>query len=150
MPAASVTPHQELKYLARMTGPLQAIEEKLRRYPGLDVERGDGFIRVRPQADDGFMVELRENGQAITVFMEGWHEDFEHADEALECFALGLSDRVRLRVVSRGKLDCAWTLETLREGAWVPDSTTGLLLIPFWIRRSERYLQNHLIEPMTR
>jgi hypothetical protein len=149
MPASSVTPHQELKYLARMAGPLQVLEEKLRRYPALDVERGDGFIRACPQAEDGFRVELRVNGQAIAVFMEGWHEDFEHADEALECFALGLSDRVRLRVVSRGKLDCAWTLETLREGAWVPDSTTGLLLFPFWIRSAERYLQNRLVKTAT-
>jgi hypothetical protein len=78
--------------------------------------------------------------------MEGWHEALERADEALNCFAMGLSDQARLLVVSRGGFDCSWTLETRRDGAWVPDTTTGLLLFPFWRRRAARHLQNRLIE----
>jgi len=129
-----------------MPGPLQVIEEKLRKHPDLDVERGDGFICVRPQAADGFRVGLRDHGPSFTVFMEGWHEEFGQPEEALNCFAMGLSDQARLQVVSRGSLDCRWTLETRREGVWVPESTTGLLLFPFWTRRATRYLQNRLIE----
>jgi hypothetical protein len=128
-----------------MSGPLQVVEEKLRKHPGLGVERGEGYIAVLPQAADGFRVEIREGGGRVTVYLEGWHEEFERTDEALECFAMGLSEQTRLCVVSRGGFDCSWTLEIWHEGDWVTESTTGLLLFPFWMRSVKRHLQNHLV-----
>lgn len=78
--------------------------------------------------------------------MAGWHEEFERPEEALECFAFGLSDQTRLCVVSRGGFDHKWTLESWDGTAWVPDSTTGLLFFPFWRRSATRHLRNHLVK----
>ena len=129
-----------------MSSPIRAIEEKLRKYPALRLERGANFICVLPEAADGFEVELREHGRTTTVFMEGWHEEFEEPDEALDTFAVGLSDHARLQVVSRGSVDCSWTLEIWEAPVWVRGSTTALIFVPFWRRSSKRYLQNRHIE----
>ena len=76
---------------------------------------------------------------------EGWHEHFERQEEALNCFAVGLSDSARLKVLSRGGVDYSWMLETRQENQWVPDSTTGLFFFPFWRKKVTRYLRNTLI-----
>ncbi len=51
-----------------------------------------------------------------------------------------------MKVTYRGKSAHKWTLESLEDGQWVEDSTTGLLFFPFW--RSERieYRQNGILK----
>lgn len=127
-----------------MAGAIAAVKEKLRKYPDLSVEAGEGSIRILPRDDQGFAVEIRELGGTVSVYFEGWHESFERQEEALNCFAMGLSDSARLKVLSRGGIDYNWTLETRQGTEWVPDSTTGLLLFPFWREKVTRYLQNRI------
>ena len=123
---------------------IEAIREKLQRYPQLRAEETANSITVEPQQSDGFPVRLDEHGGGYTVSFTGWHEEFDTESEALNCFAFGLSESCRLRVLSRGSFDYHWTVQHLRDGAWHDDSETGLLFFPFWLRRRERYLQNHV------
>ncbi|MEM8955511.1 MAG: hypothetical protein AAGD22_15260 [Verrucomicrobiota bacterium] len=77
---------------------------------------------------DGFSVWLTEKNPGFTVGFDGWHEEFEDEEEALETFAFGLSDDCRLKVVRRGNMDCAWTVEGKEEdGEWKGGSTTALI-----------------------
>ena len=50
------------------------------------------------------------------------------------------------RRTMRGKSACTWTLESLVDGQWVADSTTGLLLFPFWRAWRVEYRQNSLVK----
>ena len=127
--------------------PLDAIREKLRRYPQLSVVDADDGITVKAQTADGFDVSFHTDGDEYTVQMAGWHARFDltQRETALNCFAFGLSDTARLEVHSRGGKDYLWTLESLEDDGWRPDSTTGLLLYPFWRRKTVRYLRNAVI-----
>ena len=124
---------------------METIKEKLRKYPHVTLEEGAGSIRVLPPDETGFTVALCADAGAFTVSFDGWHEDFDNENDALNCFAFGLSDKARLKALSRGGTDYHWTLESRQGDAWVADSSVGLFLFPFWRKRSVRYLQNSVI-----
>lgn len=124
---------------------IKGIIQKLEKYPELKYSHGDGFISVDPPSELGFSVTLSANFPGYTVGFDGWHEEFEDEGEALDCFAFGLSDRCRFRVTMRGNISCSWTVESRDGVAWKEDSTTGLILIPFWRKRSIVYRQNNVI-----
>jgi hypothetical protein len=125
---------------------IEAIREKLQRHPHLRAEETATSITVQPESPDGFPVRLDQHSRGYTVSFAGWHEEFESYEEseALNCFAFGLSERCRLRVLSRGSFDYRWIVQHFKDDAWHDDSETGLLVFPFWLRRRERYLQNHV------
>jgi hypothetical protein len=133
--------------IAMSASPLEAIREKLRRYPQLAVVDAGDAITVKAQTPDGFDVSFHADGDEYTVRMAGWHAHFElsQRETALNCFAFGLSDSARLEVHARGGKDYLWTLESIEDDGWRPDSTTGLLFYPFWRRKSVRYLRNAAI-----
>jgi hypothetical protein len=124
---------------------IEEVETKLQKYPRAKYERDGESIRVLPLSDGGFSVWLIERAHDYAVHFEGWHEEFEDEDEALDCFAFGLSSDCRLRECGRGGVAYKWTVESLEEGRWISGSTTGLLFFPFWKRREVRYLQNSLL-----
>ena len=125
---------------------IEKIESRLSNYPDVRYESNVSSITVYPAAADGFSVMLTQNlGNGYTVSFEGWHEDFEDAEEAMNVFALGLSDECRLREYRRGRFPYKWTLESWEDGEWVEQSTTGLFLFPFWMKSQVRYLQNKLL-----
>lgn len=130
-------------------GGMTAIEKivtKLQRHPSVQYSVAGCTLTVEPLTEDGFSVWLHEQPPAYTVGFDGWHEHFQDEAEALAAFAFGLSDACRLQVMQRGRMDCAWTVESQDEhGEWKVDSTTGLLFTPFWRRRRVVYRQNHLI-----
>lgn len=97
---------------------------------------------VRPRDEHGFTarLECREGGAVVSF--EGWHERFDDERAAVRCFVFGLTARCRLRVTRRGGWACAWALESVEEGVWQEDSETGLLLVPWWAKKSFEYLQN--------
>jgi len=123
------------------------IKTRLSRYPHIRYESDASSITVFPHSPDGFAVTLVVNdGNLYTISFEGWHEDFGGDDEALNAFAFGLSDECRLKEYRRGNFAYKWTVEYLDdEGQWQEESTTGLLLFPFWKRSTVRYLQNNLL-----
>lgn len=127
--------------------PLDAIREKLLKYPQLSVVDGGDRITVEAQTPDGYAVSFYAGSDEYTVHMEGWHAHFDPSqiDTALNCFAFGLSDVARLKVHSRGGRDYCWTLEAFEDGEWRTDSTTGQLFFRFWRRKTVRYLRNAVI-----
>jgi hypothetical protein len=121
------------------------MKARLAKYPGTRYVETPRSIEVLPQDDAGFPVSLQVTDAGFTVHFAGWHEDFASPEEALNCFAFGLSSACRLRVVYRGSMPTKWIVEAQRDGAWVADSETGLLLVPFWRPRRVVYLQNRLL-----
>ena len=124
---------------------IETIRAKLRKYPQLRYEQTPGSITVFPESPDGFPVSFHEDGTSFIVGLGGWHEHFDSEAEALDCFAFGLSDRCRLRVTSGGGFEYRWTVQHLVDGDWRDESQTGLLLFPFWRRRTQRFHQNRVI-----
>jgi len=128
-----------------MKNAIEQIEERLRKYPHVRYEVDASSISVQPTSNDGFTVYLKFIQSHYTVFFNGWHEDFEKEDEALECFAFGLSDECRLKEYRRGNFAYRWAVESKQDGNWVSDSETGLFFFPFWKPKEVCYLQNNLI-----
>jgi hypothetical protein len=124
---------------------IEIICDKLTKYPQVRFIRTDNSVTVMPCNEAGFKVGLVEYDGRCTVSFDGWHEVFEDQDDALNCFAFGLSSGCRLRVEARGTFRCKWALEYEAHGEWHEDSTVGLVFYPFWRRPETIYLQNHLI-----
>ncbi|QDF74757.1 MULTISPECIES: hypothetical protein [Shewanella] len=122
---------------------ISQIVEKLQKFPELDYEQSEDFISVNPP--NGFNVWLTENENSFTVGFAGWHEDFSEIEDALNCFAFGLSDKCRLKVYKRGSSEYKWIVQALRENEWYDDSETGLLFFPFWRKKQVMILQNTVI-----
>lgn len=128
---------------------IQQIIDRLRRRADLHYHVSGRTITVSPPSSRGFTVWLTEAPGEWTVGFDGWHEHFKSEEEALSCFAFGLSDRCRLQVRYRGSFPCRWTLEERTEDHWREVSTVGLLLFPFWRRLRIEYRQNTVIDPGT-
>jgi len=96
---------------------INQIKEKLKKYPDLRWELDGSTISVSPE--NGFTVWLVESEQGCTVGYNGWHEEFSDKNEALNCFAFGLSEQCRLKVFIKGKTEYKWVLEALEDGIWV-------------------------------
>jgi hypothetical protein len=125
--------------------PIAEIRNRLTKYPQARSESGANSITVLPADDKGFPVSFAVAGSEYVVSFSGWHEHFTDANEALNCFAFGLSEDCRLKVYKRGNLEHRWTVESRSNGNWVEDSTTGLLFFPFWQRPRVEHLQNRLL-----
>jgi hypothetical protein len=129
-----------------MKNAIEQIKERLRKYPHVRYEAASSSsISVLPASNDGFTVGLDVSQSQYTVSFNSWHEDFQTEDEALDCFAFGLSDECRLKECRRGNFAYRWTVESKQDGNWVADSETGLFLFPFWKPKKVCYLQNNLI-----
>lgn len=122
---------------------IEEIKSRLSKYPDVRFTTDDCSITVLPDSAEGFHVTLTENSSdSFTVSFAGWHEDFADPKEALNVFAFGLSDECRLREYRRGEFAYKWTLESCEDGEWKAESTTALLLFPFWRKVEVRQLQN--------
>jgi hypothetical protein len=123
-------------------GAILRITEQIHRHPELVYCVSGKTVRVEPPTPDGFPVSLTEGTGQWVVGLGGWNEHFESEDQALNCFAFGLSDRCRLRVHYRGSFPYRWTVEERIADDWREDSTVGLLFFPFWRRLRVVYRQN--------
>lgn len=125
---------------------IEEVKNRLVKYPSVRYDADDSQITIHPHDSEGFTVSLSRQKTGFTVAFDGWHEEFDSGTEALECLAFGLSSDCRLRIECRGKMPIRWTVEFLEDGKWREESTTGLLLFPFWRRRRVVYRQNALIQ----
>lgn len=125
---------------------IERIREKLKKYPSVLPKVNGSHLEVIPQSDSGFTVWAHEADSSFTVGFEGWHEEFSNPDEALNCFAFGLSNSCRLRIFGRGGKDYKWQVFHQTDGKWMIESETGLLFFPFWRQMETRELQNALIK----
>lgn len=124
---------------------IQKIKAKLSAYPDVQYSESANGIEVHPRDRSGFTVGLRITPSGFTVNFEGWHDEFTSEDEALNCFAFGLSPKCRLAIFFRGDTETKWVVEGLENGAWAPESETGLLLQPFWRSARVEYRQNRVL-----
>jgi hypothetical protein len=125
--------------------PIAEIKARLAKYPRSRYVETPTSIEVQPADESGFPVGLELAGSGFVVNFSGWHEHFHSRTEALNCFAFGLSADCRLCVVYRGSTPTKWIVETHKDGSWIPESETGLLVFPFWRRRRIAHLQNRLL-----
>ena len=126
------------------------LREKLAAHPTARVEETSNALTVLPSSPAGFSVTLRKAGARYGVSFEGWHEEFDTEDEAVDCVGFGLSNRCRLAITFRGSFPVEWTVESLRDGAWCPDSTTGLIFSPFWKAKRVEHRSNDLLGAPTK
>jgi hypothetical protein len=121
---------------------VERIAETLERNGIAYTRESDGAIAVAPSSPNGFEVRAREGEGGGMIWLGGWHEHFDDADLALKCFLWGLTDNCRLKVVFRGRYEYAWITQGKRADVWEDDQVVGLLLVPFWRRKSVKYFQN--------
>lgn len=127
---------------------IKKIISKLQKYPNIKYEIDMDTINVLPESEEGFLVWLTETSHDLTVGFEGWHEHFELENEkdALNLFALGLSDDCRLKISYRGSFSHRWTAEMKNDDGWVQIGTTGILFFPFWKKKQEKYCYNKYLK----
>lgn len=125
---------------------IEKIKEKLKKHPLVNYDKTENSISVLPILENGFTVSLEIYPDNFKVFYENWHEDFEDEDEALNCFAFGLSNECRLKQFSKNGEAYKWTLEYKDGQDWVADSTVSLFNFSFWKITTIEYLQNDLIK----
>lgn len=119
----------------------------LKKYPEAEYELNAESITVNPTSENGFPVTFSDNGDgSFTVAFDFWHEDFDDENEALNCFAFGLSKDCRLRLTKKGNRPIKWTVESYANGNWKEYSTTGLFNLSFWKKAEYEFLQNDLIK----
>ncbi|MBI2432301.1 MAG: hypothetical protein HYV26_05470 [Candidatus Hydrogenedentes bacterium] len=121
---------------------LQMAEEQVRQHPSLRYERHPHALRVEPPNPNGFPVSLEVTKEGFSVRLGGWQELFEEERDALECFQFAFSPHCRLRVGSRGGVDCEWALEFRDGGVWHEDSSTDKKSFQVWKSKEIRYLHN--------
>ena len=121
---------------------IDRIKQKLDAHPDLRYRTTANSVEVEAPSPGGFSVRLSTDSNEYTVHFDGWHEHFESEADALNCFAYGLSGQCRLAVLIRGHSEVRFTLEHLEDGAWKADSSTGLLLQPFWRESRIEYRHN--------
>jgi len=83
--------------------PIEEIISRLKRYPEADAVVSDDSVTINPSNENGFPVCFQLNGDEFQVGFDGWHEHFDDAEEALNCFVFGLSTACRLKVTLSGK-----------------------------------------------
>jgi hypothetical protein len=124
---------------------IEKIKAKLEKYPHLKYKVEGDSLTIDPPTGSGFSVWFRVYNRGFTVGFDGWHEEFENEEEALNALAFGLSNQYRLKVIKRGNTDCKWVLEAKDGEEWKEDSITGRIFIPFWKKTSIEYRQNNII-----
>ena len=121
-------------------GVIETVRNRLiSNHPDLRFTESDSMIAVQSPVNGGFNISITSD---LVVWFDGWHEHFDDESEALDCFAFGFSDQCRLKVTLRGKFDYRWALQVIRDGEWVTESTTGLLIFPFWRAKRVEYRSN--------
>lgn len=121
------------------------IYDRLEKYAGYEIENFDDGLSVLCSKEGSFEVSIhRLDEDCYLVGFDGWHEQFDRIEPALNCFSFGFSDQCRLKVRIRGRMECAWTVQSKEADIWEDDSTTGLLLVPFWKRSKTVFRQNTL------
>ena len=121
---------------------IEKIIEFLKQYPFVPCESREGAIRVLASSENGFEVALLVSPRFCTVCYALWHTEFSDEEEAVNCFLNGLSNAVRLKVASRGKVDYRWTIQFRDGDQWIGGRAVAIFRYPFWKKKQVRYLQN--------
>ena len=130
-----------------MNKTINEVISRLKKYPEAEYELNAESITVNPNNENGFPVTLTDNGnENFTVAFDFWHEEFDNENDALNCFAFGLSKDCRLKLTKKGNKPIKWTVESIENGVWKEDCSTGLVNLSFWKKSEFEFLQNDLIK----
>jgi hypothetical protein len=131
-----------------MNEAMKEIKENLKLFPQIHYEEKDKSIKVEAQGQEGFVVQIEENEDEITVFYEGWHEHFpkEQKEAIVCCFMTGLSEICRLKVFNKAGKDYGWNVELKQNNKWVHAGMLTTFSLKFWRKSSIRYLQNTFLK----
>ncbi len=133
-----------------MNETINEIVNRLKKYPEVEYELNGGSITVIGKNKNGFPVTLTTNRNGnFTVAFDFWHEKFDNENDALNCFAFGLSKDCRLKLTKKGNRPIKWTVESNENGIWKEGSTTGLINLSFWKKSKFEFFQNDLIKNVT-
>ena len=122
--------------------PIREIKDRLGDHPELRFTTTDSSVTVPAPTPNGFSVSFHQLSNEFIVHFDGWHEHFESAKPAFDCFLFGFSGKARVAVTYRGRTPVKWVLEHLDNDGWHVDSEVGHLFIPFWFRPKVVYRQN--------
>lgn len=129
-----------------MDEPIARIEAKLKKYPDARYELIQRGIRIAPPNARGFAITLTEEPpEWVVSFGQVSHSHFGDVEDALSYLAFGLSDRCRVREMTRGSMVQRAIVEARDGDTWKFMNTTGLLFFPFWRRKQEIVYQNNLV-----
>ena len=125
---------------------LDRVADQLRKYPHIRYKRSAAAITVPPTDGNGYPVTFTVDAGLYTVTLGGWHDDFIDLSQALNHFAMGLFDNVRLKTWAAGDCEYKWAIEGKQGDEWVPIAEeVGRVLFPFWRRRRVEYRRNRYI-----
>jgi hypothetical protein len=129
--------------------PIEELTRRLARHPELRFTATAASVEIEPPSSDGFSVGLFATAKEYVVHFDGWHEQFDSGDRALECVAFAYGGTCRLAITYRGRIPVRWVLEALKDGRWHADSEIGHFFVPFWYRARVLYRQNpRLLAPV--
>ena len=135
---------------------LDKTKKRLEEYPQLSSEVLEAehyeCITIKPKSNGGFTVSLYlyKDGE-FQVGGDGWRyemEDLKDDEDAIKKFILCLSNKSRLKVLSRGDKEYRWDIEVENNGKWRQDTVVidmPAFLSCFWKKRVERIFQNNYI-----
>ena len=123
---------------------LNALAEKLVRYPELQWVRDENSIRIEAPRPDGFAIELHYSGNEWTVYLGsgGWHQHFDDGADALNFIAWCYSGDARVREIRCGHIIRKSVLEACVGDSWERVAVVGYFPAAFWRKKSETVLQN--------
>ncbi len=132
------------------TDALATIRRILRRRNDLTFVDETNTIVVPTSSSDGYEIAIRREPPGFYhVWLGGWHDDVDFADEAVEWFTLGLVKTTRLRIDYRGSFAYRWSVEILEDASW--KFRTGLMIPPiiFWRKRRSEFFHNDYFSDLT-
>ena len=112
-------------------------------------------LTVPKLSPDGFDITVIADAGEVSVYTEHLaHQHYVSAGDHAEACELGLgllrdllAPGMRVRVVEVGGQPCRASFEVLRRGEWQDEGTTGLFVLSWFRRKTERLYINRRLAP---
>jgi len=125
---------------------LNLIKNKLKNFNNISYNTEDNILTVFPKKNTGFTVSFVITDKKYYVYYDVWNVEFKNINDAIDCFAFGLTNQCRLKVKSRGSKDYKWVLEYNDKGDWKEYSYTSVINLNLFGQKNTRYLTNDIIK----
>ncbi len=118
----------------------------------IDQNEDHCILNIPKQTDDGFDIRVEVCPDQITVYGEGTHRHFdftgslEIVDSAFGLARDLLSPHMRIRELRAAGSPYRWFMESFQSDRWFVEQSTGLFFWNYFGQRSERILQNRILE----
>ncbi len=125
---------------------LDELEVKLKNH-SFEYEKADDYILVKSINPEGFDVSIKKTNSDYVVTFGHWHDHFHDVREALNYLVFGLSTNCRLKIMYAGKVPYKTIVQAKSFGTshWIDRNIIGLMIYPFWLKKTEVYKQNSFV-----